>query len=309
MVIQENGKFYHIDDDTGLVSEASSEDFPNGTDVLASEEMDEEFRVGDRVKVGTELGEIITVTPSIYGPAWAVRFDNGDIDEYAEGQLEKSAEDKPDFESPIEEMLTRFEEYQNLPALTNDEVDRKASEARWLNLRARSLVTDRKLAFSDQNDLAHIVLVTGTDLVDINELREKLSENQTYLSRFSRSNEKERRGGNGASLGMTGDASWLDDSLEDMEVVETTDKDLAARATEVVAALTKEQLEDNDSLTLATSFQRDYLQMGDDEATKFTSYLERARDDKLKELKDSEPKVASTEENLDDFDASAIFMR
>jgi hypothetical protein len=292
MIVSENGKTYNIDEESGLVTEASVEDLA------------EEFRIGNRVEVAGQLGEVVSLTPSVYGPAFGVRFDDGDVAEFAEAQLKHSSVAPPDYESPVEEVLQRFAVYKELPALTNEQISHKEAEARWLNLRAKSLVTDQKLAFSDQNDLSTIVLVTGTDLVEIKELRSKLDENVEYLGKFNRYKIAGEVSGYGASLGMTGDASWLDNAVEDMEVVETTDTDLAARATEVVAALSKEQLEDDEFLKAAASYQQEYLQMDKDQALKFDSYLARARDEKLSE---PQPKVASTEKNWDEIDDAAIF--
>jgi len=306
MIVQENGRYYQIDEETGLVTEAKAEDLPEGAEVISADDLQEEFRIGDRVEADGALGEIVSITSSVYGPAFGVRFDDGGVDEYPEMALKRSAVEKPDFETPVDEVLQRFEAYQNMPALTNDEIDRKEKEARWLNLRARALCTDSKLAFSSQNDLHHVVLVTREDLNDIDTLREQSADNQEYVASFNRYKVASEFSGYGGALGMKGDASWLDNALEGMEVVETTDTNLAARATEVVASLSREQLENDETVQIAASYQRDYLQLDDDQARKFSSYLESARQERLKEPQE---KVASTtDESLDDFRPESLYL-
>lgn len=298
MIVRESGKIYNLDDETGRVIDVQEEEVLEGAA--------QDIKLGSRVEVDGELGEVITVTSGIYGIAYGVKFDDGAVDEFGEGQLKISVVEKVDYDSPVAEVLARFSKYEEAPTYTNEEIEAKEREARWLNLRAKSLSTDSKLGLSQQNDLGRVVIVTGNDIVELRDLKERSDETEEYLSSFSRYSLSSEINGYGASLGMKGDTSWLEMGAEGMEVVETTDADLAARATEVVANLSREQLEDDDFLKEAASYQYKYLQMTEAQQTKFDSYLASAREERAKRL--PEQKVASTEENIDDFDASQLFL-
>jgi hypothetical protein len=303
MIVEENGKLYKIDEDTGLVTEASD------ADVEAEQDLSDEFRIGDRVEVGGVLGEVISITASVYGGAFGVRFDDGSIDEFVETMLKRSSVEKPNFETPIHEVQARFAKYEEMPGYTNDELTRKEAEARWLNLRAKSLVTDPKLALSDQNELGRIVLVTGTDLLELKEAREQSEETASYLGSFNKYRLANEVQGGGAIMGLHGDASWLEDGLDGLEVAETTDADLAITATELVSQFSEGQLQDDEFMAAARSYQYDYLQMDEAERTHFDSLVESARTARLAEL----PKIAKqakteVEDDLANFDASALYL-
>lgn len=302
MLIQENGKLYNIDEDSGLVTEAS----------LVTEEvtdLDEEYRLGDRVEVVGSVGQIVSMVPSYYGVAFGIRFDNGDFDEFTEGQLKRSVAEKKTYDSPIMEIFERYDAYNEMPAYTAEELDRKEAEARWLNLNATTLRAHASSGMPDPK-LDEIVMTTQSDLRDIKEHREnaETEDNKEYLSSLNKYKLAEDIGSYGGALGGHDDASWLLEGTEGMEVVETTDTDLATRATEVVSSLTREQLEDDDFLALVSSYQREYLQIADansDQGKAFASYLLQARKDRLEELP-AEQKTASVEYNLDD--ATDIFI-
>lgn len=308
MIVEENGKKYDVDEKTGQVRVASASTEPQ----VDEADFDNDFRLGDRVEVDGESGTIISITASLYGGAYGVRFDDGGIDEYGEGALKKSATEAPEYDTPISEVLARFASYEKMPHYTNDEINTKEEEARWLQLRAQSLVSDSKLTLSDQNKLGKVVLITGNDLIDLRELRDQSEDSQQYLARFNRYKVAENISGYGAGLGLKGDASWLNDALDGMEVVETTDADLAVRAAELVAAFSKVQLEDDEFMHVASSYHKGYLQMDDADAKKFDSFLAQARTDRLKEFPAEDglpdPKVAAAEDDLDNFDTSALYL-
>jgi len=301
MIVEENGKKYDIDESTGLVRLASAD-----TQVDEADYSDE-LRIGDRVEVAGETGTVISLTASMYGGAYGVKFDNGTIDEFGPSALKLTTVEAPVEDTPYNEVVSRFEAYEKLPAYTNNEITAKEREARYLNLRAKSLATDSKLSFDDQNALGRIVLVTGNDLTDLKTARENSDESNEYRSRFNRYTIASDVSGYGAALGLTGDASWLGDAIDDMEIVETTDADLAVRAAELVSAFSKQQLEDDDFMQVAASYHRGYLQMSDDQAKQFESYLARARQDRIAELPAETAKEASTDD-LDNFDTSALFL-
>lgn len=308
--VEEDGKFYDVDEKTGQVKVASTSVGEPDTNELDFEARD--FRTGDRVEVDGEVGTIISITASLYGGAYGVRFDDGGIDEYVEGALKLTTVEQPEYDTPSSEILARFASYEAMPHYTNDEIAAKEEEARYLNLRAQSLVSDSKLVLSEQNKLGKVVLVTGNDLIDLKELREQSNETAEYLGSFNRYKIADNISGYGAGLGLKGDASWLEDALDGMEIVETTDADLAVRAAELVAAFNKVQLEDDEFMQVASSYQKGYLQMDEADAKKFDAYLKNARTERLKEFSADgwlpDPKVAAAEADLDNFDTSALFL-
>jgi len=99
-------------------------------------------------------------------------------------------------------------------------------------------------------------------------------------------------------LGGSDDSSWLDLETENLEVVETTDTDLATRATEVVAFLSREQLEDDDFMRVAGTYQYEYLQMTPEQQKLFDKFLTEARASRLSEIP-AETKTASVVYDLD----------
>jgi hypothetical protein len=310
MIVKENGVLYDVDEKTGQVKVNSKSVGEPQADELDFELRD--FRTGDRVEVDGEVGTIISITASLYGGAYGVRFDDGGIDEFGENQLKLTEVETPEYDTPISEILGRFASYEKMPHYTNDEINAKEEEARYLNLRAQSLASDSKLVLSEQNKLGKVVLVTGNDLIDLKELREQTKETQEYLSKFNRYKIADEISGYGAGLGLKGDASWLEDALDGMEVVATTDADLAVRAAELVAAFNKVQLEDDEFMQVASSYQKGYLQMDESDAKKFERYLAHARTERLKEFPAEnalpDPKEVAAEADLDNFDTAALYL-
>lgn len=295
MIVEESGKLYNIDEETGLVTEAS----------VVNPELEDEFHLGDRVEVTGSTGQIVSIVPSYYGVAFGVRFDDGEFDEFLETQLKRSTVETPTYDSPYNEVMARFTSYRELPTYTNDELDAKESEARWLKLRATTMVADRSLSLGEQNELGQILLTTADDLREIEELRANSEESQQYLARFNHYKVAEDIASGGVVVGGKDDASWLDKATEGMEVVETTDADLATRATEVVSVLGREQLADDEFMRVAGSYQHSYLKLNADQIKTFNVFLTQAREARLKELP-TETKTASVEYNLDD--ATDIFI-
>jgi hypothetical protein len=305
MLVEENGKVYEIDPATKtVVAAATSKD--------QLEEVVEpvaELRVGDRVEAEGKLGKVILKSNSMYGEVIGVRFDDDTIGEYLEEHVSRSEVEEINHETPVHEVVSRFEAYKELPAFTRDELEAKAKEARWLNLRAKSLVTDSKLPFSEQQALDHVVIITGTDALDLREATDKLDAEDRMGELKGTSYRLELGEGAAApTMGVKGSGGidWLDDIL-DTELPETTDGDLASRAIETVAQFSRDQLGDEDFVRTASSFQREYLSGNDEQAEKFDRYFEEARKERLAETP-KEPKVAKTDDNLDDFDATALFI-
>jgi hypothetical protein len=296
MLIEEQGKLYNIDEETGLVTEASL--------VEDAESLDQDdFRLGSRVEVQGHAGEIVSMVPSIYGVAYGVRFDDGDFDEFSDGQLTHSAVEQKSYDSPTEAVFGRYNDYLKLPLDNRVDAERKENEARWLNENANALRSALAGAGRVDPKLDEIFMTTRTDLHDLTDIMQSVEANQTYLSSFNKYKLAENVGGHGSYLGGRDDSSWLD-TVDVPEAKEVTDVDLAARATEVVSSFNKEQLKDDGFMSLAVSYQLGYLGLDQDKAHQFTEYLTQARDARLKEM--PEVKTASTDFNLDD--ATDIFV-
>jgi hypothetical protein len=306
MIIEENGKVYNLDPEKGIVTEAATKEV--GLEEPKMTENLEPLGVGTQVESEGKLGEIVSRTNSMYGDAYGVRFEDGSFDELERDNLKVSTSQPVTFNSPLEEVKSRYAAYQELPAFTSEELEVKDKEARFLNLRAKSLISVKGTPFSDQRTLDEIIVTTGTDRLDIKEAQQNLhyEQEKTYLdrsSRFTLSNEVDL---SGPAIGRTGDASWLDEALADYE--DHSDAELAERATEVVSGFSHEQLSNEEFVRTAASYQAEYLGLSGLQLQKFTGYLELAR---LDQLKRPEKKVAKVEEDttdLDTFDTSALYM-
>lgn len=303
ITVEENGKRYEIDEKTGLVREASVVPEVDETEYA------DELRINDRVEVGGKTGSIVSLTASIYGGAYGVHFDDGTVEEYGPQAIKHTSVEAPTHNDPYSGLRGRFESYQQLPVYTNDEINLKEKEARYLNLHAKALASDSKLTLDDLRELGQIVLITGNDLIDLKTARETSEETTEYVARFNRYQISDRVNGFGPMLGHKGtdDSSWLNDAMDEMEVVETTEVDLATRAAEMVSTFTRAQLEDDEFMQVASSYHLGYLQMTDEQAKKFNSYLTRARTERIAELPSETSKQASVED-LEDFDASALYL-
>jgi len=299
MQITENGKVYNYDPDLGLVVEASVEDT---TPVRGIE-------AGDRVEVEGRTGRTLGYTPSMYGQAWAVQFDDGTIGEYSLESLAHSDTDPVEFETPISEVLARYATYEEQPAITTEEIEAKTAEARWLNLRAKSLIQQGISANADLMDMHTVVASTTTDLIDLADMltTARVASDQKRLSSLNQFRFAKEIISN-QTMGSKSDASWLDDAIDGMEVVEMTDSDLATVATDMVSHFNSSQLKDDTFLADAASYQVEYLNMDDAQRSKFSRYVDAARNERLANF----PKPAKTasveDENLDDFDTTALFI-
>lgn len=304
-VVNENGKQYTIDDETGLVTEART------SEASEAESIEDEYRLGDRVEVAGKIGNVISMIPSLYGTAFGVRFDDGDVDEFGETQLKRTSAERVIYDSPIGEIFARYATYVEMPAFTEDELEGREAEARWLHLNATTLRAYTTQGGIRDPKLDEIILVTSSDLRDMKDIRENSSTetNQRYLSSFNQYRIAEEILPSQPNFGKAANVSadWLNDAYEGMEVVETTDADLATRATEVVAQLNREQLEDDEFMTLVASFQHDYLRNDEGRETRFVSYLDHARKARLRELPQQEEKTASVED-FTDVDDSALYL-
>ena len=307
--VTENGTTYTIDDN-GMVVEAK-QDAP-----VAELNFEEEpLRIGDRVEVDGRLGKVVTYTPSVYGDALAVRFDDGDLGEFLASDLERTSEDQIHFDQPIDEVKSDWETYQAMPEFTLAEVDSKAAVARRLNVTAKALVTDARTPLTDRVELDHVILATGTDLFDLRDKAERLNvvEHEDYLSRLPKYQMDSDFAG-GYNYAAKDDISWVLAAAE-MATEELGNLDwnqhLTNEALKATARLTAEQLENKDFMDRVASYCDDAMPSGYDVEKKaqFRTLLSAATKNALAEREAQHvAKVARVEEELDDFDTTMLYL-
>lgn len=316
MVIEENGKLYNIDEETGLVTLAATaevglEDAPELPETPWQTVT--EFHGGERVEVEGNGGHVVSVTSSVYGDAVAVRHDDGRVEEYAAEQVKHANNPALRSDNPIEAIREQFAAYEALPNVTAAEISHKASVAKQLLADTKAILL-RTSAVGDAAVLDRFAFQLTSDLKDFEEASELLlmAANEEYLTSQPRYRTAENFSAPAPNLGVRGnaaDASWLELETDDYSYAEVTDADMAARAAETVAYFSREQLEDDSFIADASQFQSGYLGIADDQEkrAKFASYVERARQERLAEPV-KEAKVAAVDDDVTDFDATALFV-
>jgi hypothetical protein len=308
MIIEENGKLYNIDEATGLVTLAATEEA--GLEDAPEVTLPFEFTGGERVEADGHSGQVVAVTSSMYGDAVAVRHDSGQVVEYAVGDVKLANVDwhitssSNPFAS-IQEMMVAYEE---MPTYTVKEIDEKIKMATQLKAAAGVFVRESG-ATSETALVDQMAFRLASDLKDLEEARMHTSVGDDYVGNQPRYRLAENFSAPAPNMGMTGkgDASWLE--LEDGDgFSETTDADIAARAVETVAHFERHELENDEFVEDAVQFQASYLGLtsGEDRA-KLAKFVEQARQDELAKPQ-AEKKEAAAEENLDDFDATSLFI-
>jgi hypothetical protein len=295
--IEENGKVYSVDEDTGLVVEARES---------------EDFNLSDRVEVDGVPGKVISKTTSVYGPVVGVRFDSGETGEFLAQDLNHTSVEPIRFDTPLDQVKADWERYQELPGYTLEQVEDKARLARSLNVTAKALVTDRRTALSDQVLLDSIVISTGTDLLDMKEQVERLTVGESYsdnLPRYNIPNEIIS-----SSSYSKDDASWLGLAAEEAKNdVDTFDWDsfLTSEALRATASLTKEQLESNDFMEAVASYSEERMPVGfnGNLREQFNDLLTEARHDALAAREASaQTRTAKVVEELADFNDAQLYL-
>jgi hypothetical protein len=259
--------------------------------------------VGTRVNVAGKLGKVFSQVEGVYGTVFGVRFDDGLFGEYLDDVIEASVEEEINYATPAEAVVAEFKTYEELPGITSDEVESKTAKARDLNLRAKALVTDSKIPFAAQVELDRIVTATASDVMDLERLSSLMAEEDLpEYPRYQLDSEFKTA----ETLGVKGGSSWL----EDLEVEDPSIRDnhLASTAVSVVSSFTREQLEDEQFMAIARQLQERALDLHDDESRdKFARLLEDARQTELAKTPEKTASV-DEEDNIDDFDASHLFM-
>lgn len=311
--VTENGTVYHIDDN-GMVRTTSVENEAT-TEVPDLEFTAEPLRIGDRIEAEGKLGKVATRSPSVYGDSIGVKFDDGTFEEYLASDLERTAEDEIVYDKPIDEVRADWTTYQTLPEYTLEDVDNKAAIARRLNVTAKALITDSRTPLGDRIDLDHIVLVTGTDLYDLREKAERITvdDHSDYLEslpKYEMDSEFQPYTSRSKE-----DVSWLmamaEDATEELGNIDWT-QHLTDEALKATARLTAEQLENDQFMQAVAGYREDAMPMGFDDGkrSEFKTLLEEARQVALNERKAQRvAKTAAVEDDLADFDASALFLQ
>lgn len=308
MVIEENGKLYDINEETGLVTLAAEvskglEDEPVVETPLA---------MGDRVEVASMPGVIVAKNPGVYGDVYAVRFDEGDTGEYLSDVISKSKIEVTAGTDALSNLKEQFVAYENLPAITEAEIEHKLHVAEQLQREAKTIM-GRYSNVGDQAQIDRIAYQMSIDLRELAKARDhaQMAANEDYLNRQPSFHAAENFTSGGASMGIAagGDASWLELEAEDFPYTEVTDGDLATRAAETVAQFNRQQLEDDSFVSDAASFQATYLgiQNDNEKKAKFARLVESERRSKLAQPV-KETKVAAAEDDIGGFDATALFV-
>jgi len=314
MLYEENGKTYKIEDGRVVEAVASQSEREEEIEALVDEadegdEKDEasendegkkvtvplNISIGDPVEARGKKGQVISRTASVYGDALGVRFEDGTVGEYLEENLKRIAMDKIARGTPVEQLKADYDEYQKMADMTPEEIEEKEAAARSLNLRAKALVTDKHMALSDVIFLDSVVSGTAVDMLDLRESRDLID--QTKVA----SVEPVSWYGNHIA-GSSDDASWLD-TIE-VEEHEVDEGQLAIHAQSVAAALPREELENAAFMRDAKAFAKSALLPADYE--RFENLLDEAVASRLAEPV-AEPKTASTDEDIEDFDTQALY--
>lgn len=254
------------------------------------------FEIGSRVAYYEKLGTIATKDISAYGPFYGVRFDDETFGEYEASDLTTTIIPSPNFDSPIEEIKSEWEEYKTIPSDTLDQVQTKASIARSLNLRAKALKTDKRTAFSDSVLLDRVATVTDVDILDLKTAEDLLQSNDEagdYLAGLpTKADFKTIKGASDE------DTRWLAD-LELDTPEKSWDHELTDIAESIVSKFDREQLEDVQFVQSAIDNQAEYLSLNDEKKQYLAKVIKVASEEKL-----AEPviKTASVEEPLPPID-------
>lgn len=206
--ITKEGKNYTVSDE-GVITEASALD---ETVYIAPKK--EVYVVGDRVEVADRPGTIESIVSSIYGPAAGVQFDNGHKGEFFLEVLTRSEVEEPAFATPVDELMSEFANYESFYTAGLEDIRKKASKARELNLRARAMIGG--VSTEDKISLDKIVVTTRVDIESLKDDERSLEVAQSgYLEDLPR---YEIQGGdtNGHNH-VEEDASWLVDAAADQE--------------------------------------------------------------------------------------------
>lgn len=305
--IEENGKVYLLDEETGLVVEAK-----DAEQKTASVKETIELALNERVEVDGRPGKVVSRIASIYGMVLGIRFDDGSFDERLEDEVTASTQEAMRFDTPIDQVKADWEKYQEMPAFTEEQLDAKARLARSLNITAKALVTDKRTSLSDQVILDGVVVVTGTDLIDIKEQIERVTVGDSYVTsmpQYAYPNEVAA-----SSEFSRSDASWLSLSADEAENDTNDfnwDSHLSNEALKATSRLEDEQLKSDDFMDAVADFREAAMPVGfnAEHRDKFRALLTEARKDALTERASAKlSRVAAVKEELADFNDAQLYL-
>lgn len=310
-IVEENGKFYQFDNNGNVVKAASSlEEFEEGEVVKTTpEEVLANYRDNHtRVSVDNKEGNMISKITTMYGDVYGVQFDDDTVGEYTADEIVSLESITAEYDDSVAEIKGRFTEYQNMLALTEEEIEEKSKEARLLNLKVKTVLSHEEPSYTDQEILHHIAVITDNDLLDLKETQERtqFESQEEYLSSMPKFEAKVDEVA-GVALGHTGDAAWLD-TLE-LEPRKVSDVELCNEAVATVSNLELEEMSDPEFFNMVTEYKRSSLDLTDEEYQKFRTLVKGAANERIKAIKQT--KVASVEKEVEDiasFDAASLFI-
>lgn len=313
-IVNREGRAYLLEDGRVVKSAATSDELLPESDTEAPPE----FSVGDRVEADGKLGKVVSKMATIYGEQYGVRSDDGEANSFYSESLKHSETEEPTYESPIDAILAEADTYEAMPSDTVDQITAKEAIARELNLRARAIASDSKLALSDRVKLDAVVSGTSVDLEYLANDKEA-----SLISAFEEEQKNRPKVSIdaptfGGSEFTTEDASWLDEVAEEAEKeaaanLATADTTLTETAVKLVDGMEAGLLSDDDTVQEQSHalFLEITSGMDEDEKAekllKYNDEVRTARFNRLEELKEAaaDPEVDDGDELGDD---SALFL-
>ena len=312
-IVEREGRHYLIEDGkvtktafsaSELLPESETEDAPT-------------FSVGDRVEAGGKLGKVVSKMTTIYGEQYGVRDDDGEAASFYAEDLKLSDVELPTFESPTEQILSEADEFEAMPSDTLEQIEAKEEVGRELNLRAKALVTDDKLPFSERVKLDAVVSGTQVDLDYLANDKEAALVSAFEAEEAAKPKVSIDSENFGVSSFTTDDASWLGDAADEAEAeftarIVAADDSLTETAVELVEKMDEGLLRDDDTVMAQSHALFLEATAGMDEDTKaekllsFNDQVRTARFNRLEELK--EAALDPENDEVDDSDLTDLFL-
>lgn len=313
-IVEREGRAYLLEDGRVVKSAATADELLPESETEAPPV----FSVGDRVEADGKLGKIVSKMATIYGEQYGVRSDDGEANSFYSESLKHSETEEPTYESPIDAILAEADAYETMPSDTIDQINAKEAIAREINLRARAIASDSKLALSDRVKLDAVVSGTSVDLEYLKNDKEAalisaFEEEQKNLPKVSIDAPTF-----GGSEFTTEDASWLEDVAEEAEKeavanLATADTTLTETAVKLVDGMEPGLLADDDTVQEQSHalFLEITSGMDDDaKAEKLLKYNDEVRTARFNRLEELKEAAADPDEDDGDElgDDSALFL-
>jgi hypothetical protein len=292
-IVEREGRAYLLEGGKVVKSAASA------SELLPESETPPVFSVGDRVEADGSLGKVVSKMNTIYGEQYGVRQDDGEAYSFYAESLKHSETEEPRYESPIDQILAEADTFEAMPSDTLDQIEAKSEVGRELNLRAKALITDDKLPFTERVKLDAVVSGTQVDLDYLANDKESalLSayEDEQKIKATSVTIDEPTFG---VSSFTTDDASWLEDAAEDAERevqanLSGADATLVETAVKLVEGMPEGLLRDDDTVEAQSHALFLEVTAGMDEVEKakkllvYKDNVRTARYNRLEELKEA----------------------